>query len=128
MKGWRMTIEKVFKICPMCSTVWVTRDDFLHDTSLYLNGYGVDSEELNCSLFYFTHMVPGCRSTLVIEARDFKDLYLGLGFSERRNGLEGCPGYCFLEEGVDNCDARCECACNRVVIQIIKKRQEGCKE
>jgi len=116
--------KEIFKICPMCSTVWETRDDFLRDKSLHINGYGADFEKLEWSLFYFTHSKEGCLSTLAIEAGKFLDLCSEKKFIKRRTGQDDCPGYCLEKDQLDRCSAMCECAFNREVIQIIKDRQK----
>ncbi len=120
-----MEEKKVFKHCPMCQNEWKTRDAFLDDNTLKLNGYGVDFERLELGLFYFTHHVDGCHSTLAIQAGDFLNLYSGTQHSERRTGKEGCPGYCLQQDQLDRCEALCECAFNREVMQLIKSRQNG---
>ena len=118
-----MAEEKIFKKCPMCSTEWKTRDEFLDDQSLKLNGYLADFEKLEWGLFYFTHTIEGCFSTMALEAKDFSTLYSGKKYTERRTGEEECPGYCLDKEQLNRCNAFCECAFNREVIQIIKVRQ-----
>lgn len=107
----------------MCSTVWKTRDEFLNDPSLEIFGYGADMDTLEQSLFYFTHRTDDCSTTLVIEAKHFLDLYAGMRYPERRTGEEECPGYCLEKGQLERCDAFCECAFNREVIDIIKKKQ-----
>lgn len=119
-----MAEKTVFKICPMCATEWKTRDEFLGDKSLELNGYKADFEKLQWSLFYFTHKKEGCFSTMVIEAQDFLSLYSGTKYTERRTGEEDCPAFCLEQEQLERCEAFCECAFNREVIQIIKERQK----
>ncbi len=107
----------------MCSTRWETLEDFISDPDLVINGYLADFERLEWSLFYFTHMKPDCRSTLAVEAKSFFSLYHGKRHSERRTGKEDCPGYCLDKNELGRCDAFCECAFNREIIQIIKERQ-----
>jgi hypothetical protein len=107
----------------MCSKEWETRNQFLEDLSLELNGYEADFEKLEWGLFYFTHKAEGCCSTMTLKAEEFLSLYSGKKYSDRRTGMEGCPGYCLEKEQLDRCDAICECAFNREVIQIIKARQ-----
>jgi hypothetical protein len=109
----------------MCSTQWNTLDQFLDDKSLELNGYQADFEKPEWSLFYFTHHIEGCYSTMVIEAKQFLGLYSGKKYTERRTGMEDCPGYCLDKEQLNRCDALCECAYNREVMQIIKERKAG---
>lgn len=107
----------------MCAFKWQSRDDFIEDPSLEINGYLADLEELKYSQFYFTHNVAGCGSTMVIEARDFFSLYSGPSYKERRTDQEDCPGYCRDKEQLDRCAAYCECAFNREIIQLIRARQ-----
>jgi hypothetical protein len=60
---------------------------------------------------------------MALEAQDFLSLYSGKKYTERRTGMEECPGYCHDVKQLNRCDALCECAFNREVIQIIKERQ-----
>lgn len=118
-----MALGEIFKKCPMCTFEWKTRDEFLDDNSLKLNGYQVDLDELEWSLFLFTHFQENCFSTMAIRAKDFLSLYSGKKYAERRTGKEDCPGYCLDKKQLNRCDAFCECAFNREVMQIIKSRQ-----
>ena len=113
----------VFKQCPMCLNEWKTRGEFLGDDTLVINGYGADFERLEWGLFYFTHNTENCRSTMAIQASKFLSLYSGKKYPERRTGKDDCPGYCLEEKQLDRCQALCECAFNREVIQVIKERQ-----
>lgn len=106
----------------MCQKKWQTRGDFLTDQSLELNGYQVDFEKLEYGLFYFTHQVSECRSTLAIQTHQFLDLYEGEKYSERRTEEEDCPGYCLERNELERCEALCECAFVREIIQIIRGR------
>mgnify|MGYP006295307815 FL=1 len=112
-----------FRTCPMCGEEWRTQEDFISDPSLSINGYVADFESLELSLFYFTHHKEGCHSTLTIPAERFQNLYEGPKFAERRTGKEECPGYCLEKEQLGRCDAACECAFNREVIQVIREKQ-----
>lgn len=122
-----MTTDKPFKVCTMCSTAWETRDQFIKDDSLQINGYQVDFETIDWSLFFFTHEVPGCNGTMAIEATAFLDLYTGERYTERRALLDGCPRYCLDQEQLARCEAQCECAFNREVINLINQKRL-CKE
>ena len=117
-----MTERTIFKICPMCLTEWENRDQFLDDQSLEINGYGADFENLEWSLFYFTHKKEGCFSTMALEAKDFLDLYTGKEYTKRRAGEEECPRYCLDEKQLNRCEAFCECPFNREIIEIIKEK------
>ncbi len=112
-----------FKICPLCSTTWKTRNEFIKDRTLKINGYQVDFDELGHGLFFFTHQVKGCFTTLALRAESFFDLNPGIPYKVRATNSEKCPGYCTEIDQLDPCEARCECAFVREVIQIIKNKQ-----
>ncbi len=115
-----MNSPQPFKQCPGCFQAWPSRDDFLSDERLELNGYKADFERLEYGLFFFTHRKATCYSTMAIEVVDFMDLYTGKIYAERRTGEEACPGYCRDKEQLDRCDAQCECAFVREILHIIK--------
>jgi len=119
-----MTEQQYFKVCSMCSTKWETRDDFINDPLLFINGYMAHFERLEQSLFCFTHQKEGCFSTIAIKAEGFLSLYSGKKYKERRTNKEDCPSYCFEKERLDRCDTLCECAFNREIIEIIKTKQD----
>lgn len=118
-----MTDMPPFKRCPMCHHQWLSRNDFLTDSRLRINGYQADFKKLEDGLFYFTHESDDCYTTMAIPSVQFLDLYDGPRYTERKAGTEGCPGYCLNREQLDRCTEFCECSFVREVIQIIKKRQ-----
>lgn len=105
----------------MCGFVWRDRAAFIHDISLECNGYQVNFEKLELGLFYFTHRVEGCYSTLAVYAEDFYDLNPAGGYPQRKTLTEQCPAYCLDRENLKRCGAHCECAFVRDLIQILKK-------
>ncbi|HMK56293.1 MAG TPA: hypothetical protein VK448_06635 [Dissulfurispiraceae bacterium] len=115
--------ETVFKKCPGCFRDWSTRDDFLSDNSLELNGYKADFEKLEYGLFFFTHKVDGCCSTMALEVKDFLGIYTGKMYTDRKTLSDECPGYCTDEKQLSRCDALCECAFAREIMHIIRQRQ-----
>jgi hypothetical protein len=117
-----MKDEEVFKKCPMCVKVWKSRDEFLDDCYLRLEGYSADFEIREKGLFYFTHRVPGCFSTMALEAWDFLDLYSGEKYPTSKMGTDECSGFCLERKNLDHCPAHCELAFVREIIQIIKNR------
>ncbi|WP_319405320.1 hypothetical protein [uncultured Desulfosarcina sp.] len=118
-----MEIDNPFKRCPCCFQAWQTRDDFLKDTALKLNGYKADFEKLEYGLFFFTHLQPECNSTLALEVSDFIDLYKGERYLPRRTGETECPGFCLDKNQLERCDAICECAFVREILQVIRSRE-----
>lgn len=112
-----------FKKCPNCFEIWATQDEFISDSQIELNGYKTDFEKLEYGLFFFTHKKSGCGSTMALEVTNFKDLYSGTIYSERKTDTEVCPRYCFEKEQLDRCEALCECAFVREIIQIIKRKK-----
>lgn len=119
---------EAFKVCTMCGFEWKTQEDFLSDPTLIINGYQVDFEKLDWSLFLFTHHVDDCFSTIALEAKAFLNLYDGERYPERRTGESDCPQYCLDEEQLTRCEAFCECAFNRELIQIIRDKQNANKQ
>lgn len=115
----------MFKKCPMCAAVWLNRDQFLRDRRLELNGYQADFDNIENGLFFFTHNVASCFSTMGVMAGEFFDLNPGVRFSEKKKGSEECPGYCLKKDDLDSCGVRCECAFVRDVISIIQKYKGG---
>ena len=112
-----------FKTCPMCHRVWETQEDFVSDSTLELNGYTVNFKRLEGGMFFFTHTVEDCRTTMGMEVSQFLNLYTGVHYSEQRAGKEDCPGYCLNKEQLDRCNAVCECAFVREICNVIRQKQ-----
>jgi hypothetical protein len=106
-----------FKKCGPCGFEWETLDSFLGDPAIEIIGYQVHFEELKLGIFLFNH---SCNGTLAIRVDNFKHLYDGPIFKERKTGGEDCPGYCLHESELRSCPAHCECAYIREIIQRIK--------
>jgi len=113
-----------FKICPNCLEVWQTRDDFLDDSLLHLNGYKADFEKLEYGLFFFTHQKAGCHSTLALEVSDFLDLHRGTVCEEPQRYDEKCPRFCREKRKFDQTQDLCECAFAREVCELVKQRRK----
>ncbi len=114
-----------FKACPCCTTVWQNRGDFLADITLEMNGYAPDFDNLLEGLFFFTHHVAGCFSTMTLKAKTFADLYTGEKYLEDKRGEADCPRYCFIKEELRRCEELCECAYVREILEIIQKHPKG---
>lgn len=114
--------EQVFKTCPMCGKEWLSQDSFLDDPDLNFNGYQPDFDTLEQGIFFFTHEIPSCGSTLALQAESFLPLYPGRKYQENKQLSEECPQKCFNREDLDRCPAHCMFAFVREVSQIIKDR------
>jgi hypothetical protein len=90
------------------------------DLGVELVGYQANLKELELGWFLFNH--AECRTTLSIRSGEFRDLYNGPVFAERRTGSGECPGYCLRPEELGPCKAKCECAYVREIIQIVRNR------
>ena len=113
-----------FKRCPSCGKQWSTRDEFIDDESLQLNGYTADFEDLEYGLFFFTHEVNGCYSTMTMEVKGFLDLYQGKRYTKRKAEAKGCPRYCMDAKQLARCNMLCECAFAREIMHIIRTRKQ----
>lgn len=114
------TSTEPFKVCPVCGHVWPTRDTFLSDPDLVVKGYQANFDSLNDGLFIFLHSKPDCETGLALEVRAFIQLYKGPVFHERMTGRPACPGYCLHEKELRPCYNLCECAGNRLLLQLIR--------
>jgi hypothetical protein len=115
--------DTVFKRCPSCARQWKTRESFLDDPALKLNGYAADFEELTYGLFFFTHETEGCYSTMTVAVNQFEPLYTGPRYSERKRLSPECPRYCADKNETDRCEVECECAYPREIMHVIRERQ-----
>jgi hypothetical protein len=97
---------------------------FLADKELKIIGYKADFEKLEYGLFFFNHLVEGCKSTITIPVYKFLELYKGKLYKERKTGTVECPGYCRKKEQLDRCDALCECAYVREIINIVEAHEK----
>lgn len=113
-------VDSPFKTCPCCAATWQSRGDFLTDNALEVNGYAPDFDNLLAGLFFFTHHVTGCFSTMTLQATIFSDLYTGKKYRERKTEDADCPRYCFNKDELRRCEELCECAYVREIIEIIR--------
>lgn len=113
----------IFKECTCCKNPWYSREDFLGDCKLDFVGYQVNFGNLELGYFLFNHL--SCQSTIAVHAVLFRDLYDGPVFSERKTYSDKCPGYCVDRAALDTCDAECECAYIREIIQIVREWPKG---
>jgi hypothetical protein len=108
-----------FKQCS-CGQSWKTRDAFLADPNISMNGYMAHYDDLHLGLFIFQHNLNGCETAVAIQAGEFVDLYKGETFKENLKGTDTCPEYCSHKSVLEPCPAKCECAWVREVIQIVR--------
>ncbi len=120
-----MSKKNIFKTCPGCFHTWETREVFLSDQSLVLNGYKADFKDLEYGMFFFTHEIEPCHSTMTLMVEDFRSLYSGATYKENKALSEECPRYCIDEEQLARCEALCECAFVREISQIIVDMQKN---
>lgn len=114
--------KDIFKTCPMCGQTWRTRDDFLDDADLRFNGYQANFSAMEHGLFYFTHEIPPCGSTMIISAEAFLSLYSGPRYTQQLYKNRECAELCNDRTQLGRCLNHCEYAFVREVSQIIKDR------
>lgn len=112
--------EEPFKTCPSCPRVWQTREEFLSDPRIRLEGYQVNYMYLVEGLFIFTHDIPECGTSMALEAKQFADLYSGPIFQDRLDNTERCAGLCQHDGKLDPCRNKCECAFVREILQVVR--------
>ena len=119
-----MNEKSKFKTCPGCFISWDSMETFLSDPNLELNGYKADFKDLEYGMFFFTHRTEPCYSTMTLMVDDFRSLYFGKTYRGSKALSEECPRYCMDEKQFVRCNALCECAFVREIMQIIVERQK----
>jgi len=113
----------MFKNCTKCRHVWESREAFICDTGVELIGYQVHFNDLTLGFFLFEH---SCGTSLALRALEFRDLYTGPIFAERKTNSPDCPGYCLHKDNLETCTNQCECAYVRNIMQILKAKDVFC--
>ena len=72
-------MNSVFKRCTLCGKEWGTREEFLEDVTLRLNGHQwnrkkIERGEKSYGLLIFTHRIDDCGTSLAIVASKFRGL------------------------------------------------------
>ena len=99
--------------------------DFLADPKLEQGGYQVNFIDLRGGLFYFTHFVDGCGTTLAVPVEQFTSLSDRDFLANRRTKEhEGCSSLCVRKGDLTPCPVECECVWVREVMQAIKKKKD----
>ena len=124
------TYEKypTFKTCQMCGAEWRSMESFLADPHLYFNGYQANFDDLDEGIFFFTHDIEPCGSTMGLKVRTFDSLYSGIQHKENKRFSKECPLYCSEHNNLDRCSAHCKNAFVREISQIIKDRHTTAKD
>ncbi len=77
MQKKEMNSASAFKQCSLCHMVWDTKETFLNDPDIRLNGYQFTGRHYanssNGGMLVFTHHRSTCGTTLAIYARQLKD-------------------------------------------------------
>ena len=113
--------KEPFKTCTNCEATWPTMDSFLSDPELKMNGYQVHFDNLEGGLFFFTHQVEGCYTTLAILATSFRSLN-DLPLLEKRD-KQLCIGsdLCVHQGDLLPKPKECECLWVRDILHVIRK-------
>jgi len=117
-----------FKACPMCDTKWESMEEFFADHSLSFNGYQANFGMLDEGIFFFTHNIETCGSTMGIKVKTFVSLFSGEKYTGSKALSKDCPGYCLDQSNLERCDAQCENAFAREISHIIQDRIASGKE
>jgi len=71
-------LSEPFKKCTLCGKVWQTKEDFLNDKKVILNGYQWNIKKIRLGqhspgLLVFTHRIKECGTSIAIWASSLKD-------------------------------------------------------
>jgi hypothetical protein len=113
----------VFKTCPGCLTTWMTSIELVQDITLEFNGYQASFDRAENGLFFFTHHLTYCHSTLAISVRCFKDYYNGPEYKIHNTGSPTCSGRCLLTKNYETCHEICDMRWIREVLQYLRRHE-----
>lgn len=114
---------KPARTCTMCNTSWPDLASLVTDPDLEVVGYQARFDRPHEGLVLVTHMLEHCRTTLAISVADLRPLYFGPVYSERMTGSSDCPGLCLLQNRLEECEAQCDMAWVRRVIQFMRRHE-----
>jgi len=97
-------------------------DVFLDDPHLTFNGYQPNLGEQEQGIFFFTHNIKLCGSTIGLRVISFAPIYSGPRHTSSKQFSNDCPRYCLDSRNLKRCNAPCENAFAREISQIIKDR------
>jgi len=110
---------EMFLGCSCCDKIWATREDFLADGQLKLNGYQVDFARPETGFLLFTHHREDCGSTLALEVHRFADLRPVQEHDLDLHGTAECGGLCGRTENLMRCGRKCRNAWVRELVGAI---------
>ncbi len=109
-----------YKKCTCCAHCWKEPEDLVLDESLYINGYQASFKNADEGLFFVTHMVDGCGTTLAIPAGSLKDLYTGPEYATCMALTDLCDGHCLDRDDLAPCPNHCSMRWVRDILQLLK--------
>jgi hypothetical protein len=67
-----------FKRCTLCGKEWMSREEFLNDLTLHLNGHQWNRKKIEAGekaegLLIFTHKTHECGTSIAITASQFRE-------------------------------------------------------
>lgn len=94
-----------FKKCS-CQTNWESREEFVLDPDIEPIGISFSPKKDSFRAYYdFNHAV--CKTTLMIDSEDFRDLIEETIPSNYNTGQRDCSGHCANKEDLEDCSAEC---------------------
>jgi hypothetical protein len=72
-----VAVQQIFKRCTLCGKEWATREEFLNDVTLELNGHQWNKKKVLAGepaegLLIFTHRTRECGTSLALTASKFR--------------------------------------------------------
>ena len=115
----------MFKACPFCDHIWHSREEFLSDDALILEGYQAHFDDALQGLFLFTHDIAGCGTTLATEVSQFVDLWHEQVIHEQPLTHDAeCPRHCFSVRDLSPCNQPCQFGQVREILQEVRVQMD----
>jgi hypothetical protein len=107
--------------CGLCGKVWHCLDDVVADAGLELTGYQARFDDPADGLVLVTHRIFGCGTTLAFPVSVLRPLYCGPEYTERMALTDECSRQCLDHNLLEVCEAPCDMAWVRRVMQSIRR-------
>lgn len=119
--------QETFKSCPMCGKKWISLHEFLNDQNLKCNGFHPATDIYDFDLYYFTHLVEGCGTTMGMLSGSFFSLYNFEPFEQKVHGMGDCNTCSFSDLKFQRCAITCEHMIHTEIAKVVVDNFKVCR-
>ena len=115
-------MKSAFKKCSCCNHAWGSLIDLVRDDQVDVIGYQASFNDRYEALFFFSHNVEECGTTIALPATLFTPLYDGPEYTLNKAFTKECSGLCQTFFDFSECSNECSMRWVRDIIQMLKTR------